>query len=150
MSKTILPGQPLLACAVAVDGRVIGAFAFSPPKFDPLTAYLLSAFPLSWSRSRRLAKLVVMAALSSQTQRLLQRSLSKRITGAATTAFSNNPQSSKYGRGIPGMRLTKRADGTDGHHTYMLNYEAPMGAWSLDEALALWKAKHAGDQRKEG
>lgn len=148
MAKSILPGAPLLACAVAVDGKVIGAFALSPPKYDPLCAYLLSDFPVSWSRYRRLAKLVVMAALSRETQLLLQRSLSRRILSIATTAFSDNPQSAKYGRGIPGMKLTKRADGTDGVHRHMLNYEAPMGQWTLDEALALWKQKHAGDVRE--
>ncbi|MEE1671858.1 hypothetical protein RCR19_41305 [Streptomyces sp. WAC07094] len=57
MSKSIKPGSPLIACAVAVEGKVIGAFAYLPPKFDENTAYLMSDFPVSWTRYRRLAKL---------------------------------------------------------------------------------------------
>nr|WP_316782082.1 hypothetical protein [Streptomyces sasae] len=34
MSKSIKPGSPLLACGVAGDGKLIGPFAFLPPKFD--------------------------------------------------------------------------------------------------------------------
>ncbi|WP_433353410.1 hypothetical protein ACQPYV_23060 [Micromonospora saelicesensis] len=76
MSKTILPGSPLLACGVSVDGKLVSAFAYLPPKFDPACAYLMSDFPVSWTRYRRLAKLIVMAAASREAQLLLQRSLS--------------------------------------------------------------------------
>jgi hypothetical protein len=148
MSKTILPGSPLLACGVAVDGKLIGAFAFLPPKFDPATAYLMSDFPVSWSRYRRLAKLIVMAGMSREAQLLLQRSLSKRITGWSTTAFTDHPSSAKYGRGIPGVKLQKRTEpAADGHHHYQLQYGGPIGRWSCDEALAEWKRKHGKDQR---
>jgi len=54
----------------------------------------MSDFPVSWSRYRRLSKLLVMAAISAT---LLQRSLSRRITAWTTTTFSDNPNSSKYG-----------------------------------------------------
>jgi hypothetical protein len=133
---------------VAVDGKLIGAFAFLPPKFDPATAYLMSDFPVSWSRYRRLAKLIVMAGMSREAQLLLQRSLSKRITGWSTTAFTDHPSSAKYGRGIPGVKLQKRTEpAADGHHRYQLQYGGPIGRWSCDEALAEWKRKHGKDQR---
>lgn len=148
MSKTILPGSPLLACGVSVDGQLVGAFAFLPPKFDPATAYLMSDFPVSWSRYRRLAKLIVMAAMSREAQLLLQRSLSKRITGWSTTAFTDNPNSAKYGRGITGVKLQKRTEpAADGVHRYQLQYGGPIGGWSCDEALAEWKRRHGKDQR---
>ena len=53
MSKSILPGSPLLACGVSVDGRIIGAFAYLPPKYEPTCAYLMSDFPVSWTRYRQ-------------------------------------------------------------------------------------------------
>ncbi|MGW1989594.1 putative antirestriction adenine methyltransferase [Embleya sp. NPDC001921] len=150
MSKTIKPGSPLLACGVAVDRKLIGAFAFLPPKFDPNTAYLMSDFPVSWTRYRRLAKLIVMAASTREAQLLIQRALSKRIEGWATTAFTDRPNSSKYGRGIPGVKLQKRSepgDAGDGIHRYQLQYGGPLGVYDLQEALALWKKKHGSDAR---
>ncbi|MFE7461650.1 putative antirestriction adenine methyltransferase [Nocardiopsis terrae] len=148
MSKTILPGSPLLACAVAVDGKLVGAFAWLPPKFDPESAYLMSDFPVSWSRYRRLSKLIVMAAISTESQQLLQRSLSRRLTGWATTAFTDRPNSSKYGRGIPGSKLQKRTSpGKDGIHEFQLQYGGPLGQTNLADTLALWKKKHSKDLR---
>ncbi|MEU1180624.1 hypothetical protein ABZ464_23780 [Streptomyces sp. NPDC005820] len=152
MSKTIKPGSPLLACGVAVDGKLIGAFAYLPPKFDPNTAYLMSDFPVSWTRYRRLAKLIVMAASTKEAQLLIQRSLSKRIDGWATTAFTDRPNSAKYGRGIPGVKLQKRTEASskdpgDGIHRYQLQYGGPLGAYDLNEALNLWKTKHGKDMR---
>ncbi|MFF4292110.1 hypothetical protein ACFY0N_00465 [Streptomyces vinaceus] len=152
MSKSIKPGSPLIACAVAVDGKVIGAFAYLPPKFDPNTAYLMSDFPVSWTKYRRLAKLIVMAASTREAQLLVQRSLSKRITGWATTAFTDRPNSAKYGRGIPGVRLQKRTEASakdpgDGIHRYQLQYGGPLGEYDLAEALDLWKRKHGKDMR---
>ncbi|MEU9887987.1 hypothetical protein [Sphaerisporangium sp. NPDC051011] len=148
MSKTIKPGTPLIACGVAVDGQLIGAFAYLPPKFDPACAYLMSDFPVAWTRYRRLAKLIVMAASTTEAQLLVQRSLSRRITAWSTTAFTDNPNSAKYGRGIPGVTLQKRSQpAADGIHRYQLQYGGPLGAYTLDEALTLWKRKHGKDSR---
>jgi hypothetical protein len=148
MSKTILPGSPLLACGVSVDRRIIGAFAYLPPKFDRSCAYLMSDFPVSWTRYRRLAKLIVMAAASREAQLLLQRSLSKRLTAWSTTAFTHHPNSAKYGRGIPGVTLQKRTEPAgDGIHRFQLQYGGPLGGWTLAEALAEWTRRHAKDRR---
>ncbi|MFI6290062.1 hypothetical protein ACIBEJ_00665 [Nonomuraea sp. NPDC050790] len=148
MSKTIKPGTPLLACAVSVDGKVIGAFAFLPPKYAPDCAYLMSDFPVSWTRYRRLAKLIVMAASTREAQLLLQRSLSRRIVAWSTTAFTDRPNSAKYGRGIPGVVLQKRTEpAADGVHRYQLQYGGPLGECTLADALDLWKRKHGKDQR---
>ncbi|MFF3665440.1 putative antirestriction adenine methyltransferase [Microtetraspora malaysiensis] len=148
MSKSIKPGSPLLACGVAVDGKLIGAFAYLPPKYEPSCAYLMSDFPVSWTRYRRLAKLIVMAASTQEAQLLLQRSLSRRITAWSTTAFTDNPNSAKYGRGIPGVVLQKRSEPAgDGVHRYQLQYGGPVGNHTLAQALDLWKRKHGKDQR---
>ena len=69
------------------------------------------------------------------------------ITHLATTAFSDRPMSAKYGRGIPGMKLLNRGKGKDGIHEFTLNYGAPMGQWTLQEGLDLWKKKHGSDVR---
>lgn len=108
---------------------------------------MLSDFPVSWSKYRRLSKLIVMAAMSAEARTLAQRTSNRILTHVLTTAFTNNPQSSKYGRGVPGMKLQKRAEATDGLHKYMLNYAAPYGDLTLEETLTVWKTKHAPDQR---
>ncbi|MFC4060216.1 Hint domain-containing protein [Planomonospora corallina] len=150
MSKSIKPGTPLIACGVAVDGLLIGAFAYLPPKYEPSCAYLMSDFPVSWTKYRRLAKLIVMAASTKEAQLLVQRSLSRRITAWSTTAFTDRPNSAKYGRGIPGVKLQKRTEpGGDGIHAYQLQYGGPLGAYTLDEALQLWKRKHGTDMKKD-
>jgi hypothetical protein len=140
MNHNIRPGSPLLALAVVVDGMVCGAFALSPPKYDPACGYLLSDFPVAPTSYRHLAKLVVLAALSAESRALLERSLSRRIRSLATTAFTQRPVSMKY-RGI--MRLTKRAESEDPLYAFQLQYEAPMGGWTLAEALAMWRRKHS-------
>jgi hypothetical protein len=150
MSKEIKPGSPWIACAVAVDGKLIGAFAYAlPQSFDPTMVYLLSDFPVSWSKYRRLSKLIVMAALSSEARRLAQRTSNRLLDSLRTTAFTNNPQSAKYGRGVPGMKLEKREAADDGMHTYQLNYAAPLGDHTLADMLAIWKQKHSADTRGE-
>jgi len=150
LSKKIPPGMPLLACAVAVDRQLIGAFAYLGPAHAPSCAYLMSDFPVSWTRYRRLSKLIILAAISSETQLLLQRAVSRRISAWSTTAWTDNPNSSKYGRGIPGARLEKRTHPSpDGQHEYQLQYGGPIGAQDLQAALAYWKAKHGGDLRDE-
>ncbi|QKY79941.1 hypothetical protein PQD13_gp29 [Gordonia phage Clawz] len=138
LSKGIKPGSPLLACAVSIDGRVIGAFAFLPPKFDPDDVYLMSDFPVSWSQYKHLAKLIVVAAMSDETRQLLQRQLSSLVSKVSTTAFTNNPVSMKY-RGL--LKLHSRKDADDGVHDYQLQYSAPIGEWTLQEGLEMWSKK---------
>nr|WP_242677492.1 hypothetical protein [Streptomonospora litoralis] len=143
LDRRIAPGMPHLAVGVAAAGRLIGAFGYLPPKFDPDCAYLMSDFPIGWSKYKRLSKLIVMAATSSEAQALLQRSLSKRLTSWATTAFTDNPTSGKYGRGIPGIKLRSRKPCEVSDHTWQLDYGGPLGSWTLAEALEMWEAKHA-------
>lgn len=142
LDKGIAPGTPLFSCAVSSGGRIIGAFGYLPPKYGQ-AAYLMSDFGVGPTKYKRLSKLIVMAAISAEAQALVQRALSKRVTGWATTAFTNNPTSGKYGRGVPGVKLYSRKACDDGIHTYQLQYGGPLGQWTLDEALSSWKDKHS-------
>ncbi|MGI5293089.1 hypothetical protein ACQEVF_58625 [Nonomuraea polychroma] len=149
LDKRIAPGNPAAACAVACDGKLIGAYGYLPPKYDPDCAYLMSDFPIGWSQYKRLSKLIVMAATSREAQTLLQRSMNRRLVAWATTAFTDNPTSGKYGRGIPGVKLTGRKTGKDvtTDHAYQLQYGGPLGSWTLDEALTMWKTRHGSHLR---
>lgn len=141
LGRGIAPGAPLFSCAVSSGGRIIGAFGWLPPKYG-LDAYLMSDFSVAPTKYRRLSKLIVMAAISAESQSLVQRALSKRCVGWATTAFTNNPSSAKYGRGVPGVKLYSRKPCDDGHHQFQLQYGGPLGQWTLAEGLEMWQAKH--------
>jgi hypothetical protein len=143
LNRGIAPGMPLFACAVSSGGRIIGAFGWLPPKFG-LDAYLMSDFSVAPTKYRRLSKLIVMAAISSESQVLVQRALSKRVVGWATTAFTNRPTSGKYGRGVPGVKLYSRKKCDDGVHQFQLQYGGPLGQWTLAEALDQWRTRHGG------
>ncbi|WP_433358542.1 hypothetical protein ACQPYV_23055 [Micromonospora saelicesensis] len=70
------------------------------------------------------------------------------LTAWSTTAFTDRPNSAKYGRGIPGVKLQKRSEpAADGIHRYQLQYGGPLGDWTLAEALAEWKRRHGKDKR---
>lgn len=142
MNHNISPGSPLLACAVVVDGIVVGAFAFGSPTagHQPGQAYLLSDFPVAPTGYKRLAQLIVRAATSREARLLFQRATSMRCTTILTTAFTNRPVSMKY-RAVFGSPL-KREPATDGIHEWMLNYGGPMGEQTLQEHFEAWKAKH--------
>ena len=135
MAKSIKPGSPLLACGVSVDGKIIGAFAYLPPKYDPDCVYLMSDFPVSWSRHKHLAKLVIVAAMSQEAKQLVQRPLAHLVTSLSMTAFTHRPVSMKY-RSL--MKLASRKPADDGVHEFQLQYEGPMGEWTLQEGLTMW------------
>jgi len=105
MNRNIRPGTPTRALAVLVDGVVLGAFAFSTPKYDPHNVYLLSDFPVAPTSYGRLSKLVLYAALSTEAQFLAQRAMNTRLTRLNTTAFTQRRVSMKH-RGL--LRLNSR------------------------------------------
>jgi hypothetical protein len=144
LDPRIAPGEPLLSVGVACDRKLIGAFAFKKDNYDHAGAYLMSDFPVGWTKYRRLSKLIVMAAISREAQQIAQRHMSRRTVRWCTTAFSDNPTSAKYGRGIPGVRLHSRKPCTTSDHTWMLAYEGSMGQWTLAEALNMWRTRHGG------
>lgn len=63
--------------------------------------------------------------------------MTQRGAGFAFLPPKFDPNSAKYGRGIPGVKLQKRTDSAgDGIHRFQLKYGGPLGDWTLTEALA--------------
>lgn len=161
MNPHIRPGASSLACAVLVDGILVGVFAFSfaptPANWDGHLdgphAYLLSDFPVSGTSYKHLAKLVLYASLSTEAKALAERYARRRWRAYTTTAYAKNPVSMKY-RGV--LKLLKRQenhaleqgwardiDSSDAYYSqrYQLQYGAEMGQWSLAEGFEIWKQK---------
>lgn len=167
MNVNIKPGSESASFGVIVDGKLIGVFAFSASPtlsnwdkhIDTPTMYLLSDFPVAPSKYKRLAKLVLYAALSKESKLLAERISNKRMRSLVTTAFTKRPVSMKY-RGLFRELNKKRLPGVDPEETdmskiyyndgYEINYGASMGQWTLQEGLQLWKDKHSQiDGRQE-
>ena len=160
MNPYIKPGQESAAYGVLVDNKLIGVFAFSAgptlaqwgKHIETPTMYLLSDFPVAPSKYKRLAKMVLYAALSKESKLLAEGISNRRMRSLITTAFSKNPVSMKY-RGLFRLLSKKELPGVDEDETDMskiyynqgwqLNYGAPLGKWTLKEGLAEWKKKHS-------
>lgn len=169
MNINIRPGAATLALGVSVDGYLIGVYAFSASPtlsnwdkhIETPTMYLLSDFPVAPVDYRHLAKLVLYAALSKESKRIAERLTRKRCVSLVTTAFSKNPESMKY-RGLFKVLNRKQNDSLqkadwakdiDPANAYYLqpyeiNYGAPMGQWTLQEGLKMWKAKYSQKRQK--
>lgn len=151
LNPGIPPGYGLaLPLAVAVDGRVIGAIGYElsgqtkhSQKLDAPAAHLFSDFAIGPTRYPRLSKLVVAAALSQEALALAQRFCNHRLRSVWTMAFTNRPNSMKY-RGI--LDVVSRKDHGEEHPDHRFRYEVAYGApaprWTLEEAMAWWRAKH--------
>ena len=145
LNPGIRTSAPAMSCAVLSEGRVLGAFAFLPPKFDHGTAYLMSDFPVDGSDYPKLSKLIVLAATSREAQHLLQNMLSRRMSGVATTAFTQRPVSMKY-RAI--LDLVSRKKSNEPGFAYQLHYEGRLGEHTLAEALSTWKKRWGGTREE--
>lgn len=142
-----------------VDKKLVGAYAFSAApsmaqweKYLPSPhIYLLSDFPVRLSAYRHLAKLVLIAALSRESQLLAERTAHKRIRSVVTTAFTDRPISMKY-RGLFHLltRKEKKSGAREGSsisdnyyaQPFELNYGAEIGKWTLAEGLSMWWKKY--------
>ena len=160
MNRDIVPGQATTAFGVTANGKLIGAFAISAMG-SPASArtgaalrnqigahvYMLSDFPVAPTKYARLAKLILYAAFSKETQAALERDYGRRVESMLTTAFTDRPASMKY-RGI--MKLLSRKEDVPGQkgkeYKFQLNYWSKMGRWSLQEGFKEWLKKH-GDKR---
>ena len=163
LNANIRPGSATLAIGVLVDGKLIGAYAFSASltlanwdsHIETPIIYLLSDFPVEPVDYDRLAKLVLYAALSKESKLIAERVVRKRVRSLVTTAFSKNPVSMKY-RGLFKVLNRKEhnaldevwakdIDPSNAYHEqkYQINYGALMGEWTLAEGLAIWKKKHS-------
>lgn len=162
MNASIKPGQETLAIGVTLNNKLIGVYAFSASStltgnnmakhMDMPMIYLLSDFPVNTTKYKRLAKLVLLAALSKESQMIAQKLTRKRIKSIGTNAFSKNPVSMKY-RGLFDLKVKqKMSDTVDKEKAdiseiyygtgYKLYYGAAMGGWTLKEGLEEWCRKH--------
>ena len=166
MNPYIKPGSETASFGVLVDNKLIGVYAFSASPtlsnwdkhIETPTMYLLSDFPIAPTKYKRLAKLVLYAALSRESKLYAERLTNHRIRSLVTTAFTKRPVSMKY-RGLFQLLNKKQLPGVDENETdmskiyynsgYQLNYGAPMGQWTLAEGLELWKKKHSQIGAKE-
>ena len=158
MNRHIKPGQASQGFAVCADGVMVGVYAVSTAptvaQWDHAVAgphvYLMSDFPVRPTDYPKLAKLVLIAALSKESQQLIERGAGKRARSLVTTAYSQRPVSMKY-RGL--FRLLNRKEAkpskagaaiADAYYTqkYMLNYGQVMGQWTLADGFAMWTQKH--------
>jgi hypothetical protein len=101
---------------------------------------MLSDFPVSGSKYSKLAKLVLYAALSKESQELIQVLTSRRTLSLVTSAFTNRPVSMKY-RGVFDL-LSRKPSKDVKMGKNMLNYGALLGKWTLNEGLAIWNKRH--------
>lgn len=143
LDANIQPARTNTGFAVLVDGLVVGCFALTvgheSPYSDANSIYLMSDFAVAPSDYPRLSKLILYATLSNEAKIIAERLARHRIRWIYTTAFSDNPVSMKY-RGL--FELHGRKEHTEpGKKRYEIMYKAPMGAWSLSEALTEWKQK---------
>ena len=144
LNPKIPPGAALLPIAVLDAGNIVGVAAVNRDPYDPSGMYLLSDFAVAPTDYKNPAKLVLLAFLSAEGQRLMESSVSGRVRRVTTTAFTNNPVSMKY-RNV-GV-LTKRSESKDPNWKYQLQYEFPVGTHTLAEAWAKWSTRWG--QKKE-
>jgi hypothetical protein len=149
LNPHIAPSTPRLACAVLAGGKLVGCYglrdpgeASGPPSSASPSMFLLSDFPVA-PAMRGLAKLVLGAALSRESQLLIEARVGHRVRGLTTAAYSDRPVSMKY-RGL--FDLWKRTETPADRTRYTLSYAAPLGAWSLDDALGRWLTSFAKEQ----
>lgn len=147
LNPAIAPREPSYAAAILAGGKVIGAYAVSDDSgptrqtyasqagFPAPGVFLLSDFPVVSGRDARLAKLVLLAALSRESQLLIERKVRHRVRSLVTIAYSERSASMKY-RGL--FALTKRAPGA--RTAFELHYAARLGDWPLAEALTRWES----------
>ena len=158
MNEKIRPATPACSFGVLVDGKLVGAYAlvfqahftvegWVSRGLEEPRAYLLSDFPVAPTKHRRLAKLVLLAAVSREGQLLAERYGHKRIRSLISTAFSQKAVSMKY-RGV--FEILSRKESTVEGARFMLNYGSRVGGHTLGESLALWKSKWAGSSKDEG
>lgn len=151
LNTAITPSASASLCVgVFVDGKLCGAYAFGKSLIytswvnkyvETPEIYMMSDFPVEPVDYDRLAKLVLYAALSKESQLLAEQLNKTRVRSLVTTIFSQNPVSMKY-RGLFKV-LNRKEDNAYHAQQYQINYGAKMGEWTLDEGLQMWKKKHS-------
>jgi len=146
LNERIRPGSVTAGFGVTVNGMLLGVFAidtstkaFSLAGVESPSVYLMSDFPVV--KGKRLAKLVVMAALSRESQILMERITKKRIRSITTTAFTERPVSMKY-RNVFKLLAKNPASEEDKREGYAwkLSYGGAVGLATLEATMKQWEA----------
>ena len=117
-----------------VGDELVGAIAMSRSSYlgGWTDAYMMSDFCIRPSIYKRFAKLVLVAALSTEMQEILEQSLAMEIHTIGTTVFTKKNASMKY-RGM--FDIYSKKEGA-------INYLAKAGRWTLKEGFEWWKKNH--------
>lgn len=135
MNPKIAPARsPTVKLAVTVDGKLIGALAFSTFKYMAKSLYLMTDFAISAKKYPRLSKLILAVMLSKEVKDIAENRITECFDSVYTTAFTAKPCSMKY-RGL--FELYSRSV-----EPPMINYRSKMGRWTLKEAMKNWHQKH--------
>lgn len=138
LSPKIIPASAHVRLAVICGDSLVGAFAFDRSKYGSSDeVYMMTDFAISPTKYKRLSKLVLAAALSTEVQGILESTFNQRVLKIFTTAFTDNPASMKY-RGM--LDVHNRKEG-------IVNYEGHAGRWTLEEGFEWWMEKHSKSLR---
>jgi hypothetical protein len=131
LKASINPASTSVNFGVLAGDKLIGALGYTSPMFlgNFCDVYLMADFAIRPTIYKRLAKLVLAAAVSKEAQIIVEQKMAKRIKTIGTTVFTNRPVSMKY-RNI--FDLKGRCN--DGR----LIYVAKAGQWDLAGGLEWW------------
>lgn len=128
LSIHIAPASASVRLAVLSGDKLIGALGFDKSNWMHDSAFMLADFTISPTKYKKLSKLVLAAALSTEVREHLMESFNQNITKVFTTAYTTKGASMKY-RGLFKEHSKKEN---------AINYEAEAGKWTLEEGLAWW------------
>nr|WP_143254844.1 hypothetical protein [Anaerovibrio lipolyticus] len=135
LAKSIIPATATASYGVLVGDELIGAIAMSRSSYlgGWVDAYMMSDFCIRPSIHKRLAKLVLVAALSTEMRDTLEQALAMKVNTIGTTVFTKKNVSMKY-RGM--FEVYSKKDGA-------INYVAKAGRWTLKEGYEWWRKNHS-------
>lgn len=135
LAKGIIPATASVSFGILVGDELVGAIGMSRSSYlgGWVDAYMMSDFCIRPSIYKRLAKLVLVAALSKEMKEILEQSLAMQVNTIGTTVFTKKNVSMKY-RGM--FEIYSKKEGA-------INYVAPAGRWTLKEGFEWWKKNHS-------
>ena len=136
LKASINPASTTINLGVMVGDKLIGAIGLTSPMFlgNFCDVYLMADFAIRPTIYRRLAKLVLAAAVSKEVQAIAEQNMAKKVETIGTTVFTDKPVSMKY-RGLFDLK-GRRDDGR-------LIYVSRAGQWDLAEGFEWWKKEHS-------
>lgn len=140
MSRTIdFPAVADVVIGICDGEKLFGVLGFkkiSAYYHEFADAYMVADFSISPTIYKRLSKLVLCVAMSTDVREILEAEFQYPVKKIFTTVFTQKAVSMKY-RGLFEL-FNKKADGR------ALNYVANTGRWTMKEAYEHWRSKYAG------